>query len=515
MANNITVRDGNGLPEVLKTVETGGVHTPVHRIDGYDPFDDMVKMKSVQKKWRDSFTQPLSTLWDVVTADGTTATVSGGLLTIASGTTAGGYAELLSKETFTIPCRVMAGINTGSARQANTHHYVELVSVDPVTGQPNDLHRVAWDFGGAATTTLTQAVYEVQNGGIVPLSSVSGSTNIQTTNGLSVLELEPFSDEAYFHSRQIDNAAVGRSNSYVRQQQIPDPNALYKIRVRSMNFTSWRPISGAVAGTGGVIRITCTAHAALNGEKVWVESLNGVLNGTSMVRGVYTITLIDANTFELNGTVFAGTYVTGTGRAARGQAPAASISYLMQFINCQDYAELTAEITAGRGSTAAGQASSVLLAGATAASTPIGQVNIAASQTVGLVAGSAAIGDAGIQYRANATGAATLTNVNCPATPAAQQLKSGAGRLLSLTLTNTNAAARYLKIFNALSASVTPGTTSALAEIAIPPGRSVVWTLEGGAAFSTGITVMVTAGQGLTNNGVVTLGDVTGIALFA
>lgn len=506
MANNITVRDGNGLLEVLKTVETGGIHTPVHRIDGYDSFDDMIKMKSVQKKWRDSFTQPLSNQWDVVTADGTTTTVSGGLLTIASGTTAGGYAELLSKETFTIPCRVMAGINTGATRQANTHHYVELVSVDPVTLLPNELHRVAWDFGGAPTTTLTQAVYEVQNGGIAPL--VSAASTIQTTNGLAVLELEPFSDEAYFHSRQIDNASVGRSNSYVRQQQIPDPNALYKIRVRSMNFTSWRPISGAVAGTGGVIRITCTAHSALNGEKVWVESLNGVLNGTSMVRGVYTITLIDANTFELNGTVFAGTYVTGTGRAARGQAPAASISYQMQFINCQDYAELTAEITAGRGANVAGQALPVAV-------TVMPTTTVSGTVTANLGAGTNAVGDVGIQYRANATGAATLANVLCPATPAAQQLKSGAGRLLSLVLTNTNAAARYLKIFNALSASVTPGTTSALAEIAIGPNQTVEWALEGGAAFSTGITIMVTAGQGLTNNGAVTLGDVTGIALFA
>lgn len=512
MANNVTVRDGNGLTEILRTIESGGVHTPVHRIDGYDPFDDMVKMKSVQKKWRDSFTQPLSTLWDVVTADGTTATVSGGLLTIASGTTAGGYAELLSKETFTIPCRVMAGINTGATRQANTHHYVEMVSVDPVTLLPNELHRASWDFGGAVSTTLTQASYEVQNGGIAPL--VSAASTIQTTNGLAVLELEPFSDEAYFHSRQIDNATVGRSNSYVRQQQIPDPNAIYKIRVRSMNFSAWRSITGAVAGTGGVIRVTCTAHGGSTSEKFWVESLNGVTNSGAVVRGVFTVTVVDANTLELQGTTFGGTYVTGTGRAARGQAPAA-ISYQMQFINCQDYAELTAEITAGRGSTAAGQASSVLLAGATAASTPIGQVQIAASQTVGLVAGTAAVGDVGVQYRANATGAATLTNVLCPATPAAQQLKSGAGRLLSIALTNTNAAARFIKIFNALSASVTPGTTSALAEIAIPPGRSVVWTLEGGAAFSTGITVMVTASQGLTNNTGVTAGDVTGIALFA
>jgi hypothetical protein len=187
----------------------------------------------------------------------------------------------------------------------------------------------------------------------------------------------------------------------------------------------------------------------------------------------------------------------------------------MQFLSCQDYAELTTEVTAGRGASAAGQGMAVLLTGATAATTPIGTVAIAASQTVGLAAGTAAVGDVGVQYRANATGAATLANVNCPATAAAQQLKSGAGRLLGLTLSNTNAAARFVKLFNALSASVTPGTTSALAEIAIPPNRSIVWSLEGGAAFSTGITVMVTGGQGLTNNTAVTAGDVTGIALFA
>jgi hypothetical protein len=43
----------------------------------------------------------------------------------------------------------------------------------------------------------------------------------------------------------------------------------------------------------------------------------------------------------------------------------------------------------------------------------------------------------------------------------------------------------------------------------------VEWNAAGGAAFSTGITVMVTGGQGLTNNATVTAGDVTGFALFA
>lgn len=132
-----------------------------------------------------------------------------------------------------------------------------------------------------------------------------------------------------------------------------------------------------------------------------------------------------------------------------------------------------------------------------------------------LAAGTAAVGDVGVQYRANATGAATLANVLCPATPAAQQLKTGAGRLLSLAVTNTAASARWIKIFNLAGASVTPGTTSATAEIGLGAGQTLEWSLEGGAAFSTGITIMVTGGQGLTNNTAVTLGDVTGMAFFA
>lgn len=145
-----------------------------------------------------------------------------------------------------------------------------------------------------------------------------------------------------------------------------------------------------------------------------------------------------------------------------------------------------------------------------------GTATVSGTVTVNtLPAGTNAIGDVGIQYRATATGAATLANVLCPATPAAQQLKSGAGRLTSLVITNNNAAARWIKIFNLAGASVTPGTTSATAELGIAPNSTVTWTLEGGGAFSTGITIMVTGAQGLTNNTAVTAGDVTGMAFFA
>jgi hypothetical protein len=327
-------------------------------------------VSSVQKKWRDSFTSALTDNWDVTTSGGVTATNSAGVLTIASGTTAGGIAELLSKEVFTIPFRVMAGVTSGATRQANTHHLIEIVSVDKTTGLPDGRHSIDIDIGGAASTTVTQAVYGTQNGGLRPL--LSSAVTVVTTASYSVLELEPFADEAYWHSRTLD-ATTGRANSYVRHQQIPDPNAHYKLRIRSMNHAAWKSVTGAVAGTGGVIRLTVSAHGYSTGNTVWAEALNGVLNGTAEVRGNYVITSVDVDTIELDGTVFAGAYAAGSGRVALAAAPAA-INLQFQFVNVQDYAELTAEITAGRGQTVQGQAIGVQLVGAPAATTAIGQV---------------------------------------------------------------------------------------------------------------------------------------------
>lgn len=186
--------------------------------------------------------------------------------------------------------------------------------------------------------------------------------------------------------------------------------------------------------------------------------------------------------------------------------PASTTTWTVGFVSVEDNANVPTYI-AGARPTGAAAPLAVNIAASTAT------VPISGSVTAG--AGSAVIGDVGVQYRGSATGAATMTNINSPATPAAQQLKGSAGRLVGLAVTNTSAATKWIKLFNALSASVTPGTTAATAEIGLGAAQTLNWSLEGGAAFSTGITIMVTGGQGLTNNTAVTLGDVTGMAFFA
>lgn len=135
--------------------------------------------------------------------------------------------------------------------------------------------------------------------------------------------------------------------------------------------------------------------------------------------------------------------------------------------------------------------------------------------TGALAAGTNAIGDVGVQYRANATGAASFVSVMSPATPAAATVKATAGRLLSYHLQNSGAALRSVKVFNA--AAPTLGTTAAAFEIDIPAGGSISLSLEGGLALTTAITYSVTSAKGLTDNTATGLAanDVSGFIAFA
>jgi hypothetical protein len=136
-----------------------------------------------------------------------------------------------------------------------------------------------------------------------------------------------------------------------------------------------------------------------------------------------------------------------------------------------------------------------------------------AAQTPTLSAGTNLAGDVGVQYRANATGAAAPTNLNSPATPAVQTIKGSAGRLLGLIATNTGAATRFLKVFNATAPTL--GTSAAILDIAIPVNQCLEVHLEGGIAFATAITCAVTGARGVTDNTAITAGDVTGFAIAA
>ncbi len=154
------------------------------------------------------------------------------------------------------------------------------------------------------------------------------------------------------------------------------------------------------------------------------------------------------------------------------------------------------------------------------ATEPIPAAQISGTQPVSftqpaLVAGTAAIGDIGVQYRASATGAASFVSVLSPATPASATIKSSAGRIVGWQLQNSSTGLRSVKIFNA--AAPTLGTTPAAFEIDIPAGGKDIVQLPGGIAFATAMTYSVTAAKGLTDNTATGLAanDVSGSFFFA
>lgn len=75
-----------------------------------------------------------------------------------------------------------------------------------------------------------------------------------------------------------------------------------------------RTITGAVTSSG-LIKITAASHGFVSGNFIKIAGVVGV-----PANGGWTITYVDANSFTLNGSTFAGTYTSG-GTAARGDEP--------------------------------------------------------------------------------------------------------------------------------------------------------------------------------------------------
>jgi hypothetical protein len=127
------------------------------------------------------------------------------------------------------------------------------------------------------------------------------------------------------------------------------------------------------------------------------------------------------------------------------------------------------------------------------------------SGTLGNSAGTALIGDVGLQVRANATGAASKTHLISAATTNATIVKNSAGRLLGWRISNTNASYRYVKLHNQAT-SPTAGT-GVVETIAVPPNGIAVGNIPQGSAFTTGIGMTTTTGSADADTAAVGAGD--------
>jgi hypothetical protein len=135
------------------------------------------------------------------------------------------------------------------------------------------------------------------------------------------------------------------------------------------------------------------------------------------------------------------------------------------------------------------------------------------SATASINAGVNAIGDVGIQARANATGAASIRHVVSAATTNPTIVKATAGRVLGWSLGNPSAGWRYVKLHN--SATIPTAGAGVVQTIAIPPGGLAQCDLAAGLGFSAGIGLTIVTGAADADATAVAANDVVGDIFFA
>lgn len=192
-------------------------------VAAYDSRTDLLKISSMQNKWRDDFPgSALGAGWQLVqTGPGHTVQVASSILQILTGVTINSETIIRSIATYTNPLRVLF-IYQLSQRIANQEFFLEVVNA-------------AGDMVAQWLLSGTSAIVGAHNAINANTAGTPANVTIVTTAGYAIAEIELYPDEVYYHSRGADNIAV-RPHSYVRSRLVPDPNASYHIQIRARNL---------------------------------------------------------------------------------------------------------------------------------------------------------------------------------------------------------------------------------------------------------------------------------------
>lgn len=103
---------------------------------------------------------------------------------------------------------------------------------------------------------------------------------------------------------------------------------------------------------------------------------------------------------------------------------------------------------------------------------------------------------------AHTAGGATPYKLVSAASTNATSVKASAGQIYSIAATNSNAAVRYLKLYNKASAP-TVGTDTPVQVYMLPAGGGIALSIPVGMAFATGIAFAITSGAADSDSGTV------------
>lgn len=242
--------------------------------------------------------------------------------------------------------------------------------------------------------------------------------------------------------------------------------------------------------------------AALAGHNVTFEGSIDSTNGTDGAWFAIQVVRSNANTIELTSGALAATPAYGWEASVNG------LAFVRVRATAHTSGTATWKFLAGT------YATEPIPAAQATATQPVSGTVTANIGTGSLAAGTNAIGDVGLQFRANATGAATIAHIVSAASTNAASVKASAGRVVGWQFTNTTASWQYVKLHN-LAGTPTAGVAVAMT-IAIPPNGTNVMPVGGaGIGFATGIGRTIVTGSADADATATTAGAVVGDLFYA
>ncbi len=425
----------------------------------------------------------------IAAGSGMTVSQSAGNLVIATGTTVN--AEFVARGVYLANgAQTLKQITTLSQRIANNNFFIELVDI---IGDA-----LAYNIVNTTTVDVTK-----------------------TAHGFTAQNVGQRIDLCALSSVGVPMEGVIAS--------IPDANTI-RFTVAgypasgsgTLSLTGWNKIELLYTGTTATnlnfntrrrgwqnTANTATINTTASGHLVSVNTEYGIssLSDKTLVAG---IALTDRTSWDTNiPTPDVNMYVQI--RAKNGTtAPASTTTWTIGMVRLEDYSATQVAISSTRQQSLNNSLPVRVLSAPTTTVTGTVTANIG---TGALAAGTNAIGDVGIQYRASVTGAASRSHLISAGTTNATIVKASAGRLLGWNISNTNAAFRYVKLHNQTT-SPTAGS-GVVQTIAVPPNSNINYSLEGGVAFTTGIGMTTVTGAADADNTAVGANDLTIDLFFA
>ncbi len=446
-----------------------------------------------QKKFRTTFAKTLSNAVDtayfslLVTGSGQTVNQSGGNLVLTSGTTTNSETILRSVSSFS-DAMILKWSAILSQRIVNNNFFVELVDVigDGLAMTVNSATSVTITIPSNPfnSTNVGQFVYI---GNVTGVSgAIPGRYAIASVSGNNV----NFTVASWPASGSGTASLFGWNYHQVLYSGATVTNAFYDAQRRGWNSGQTTATINTTASPGHVGIVTSEDGIASFLDQLAASS--GSLQTTMRASRVQNIPAQETPLYiqirSLNGST----------------APASTTTFTVGFVSLENFASQNVTINSVKPQPFNAALPMALV------NTPTVTANIG---TGSLAAGTNAIGDVGVQYRASATGAATIKHVVAAATTNATSVKASAGRLLGWHFQNTSAAIKYVKLHN-IATAPTAGS-GVVMTIGIPANGSVFQNLPGGIGFATGIGYTIVGGAADTDATAVALNDVVGDLFYA